>query len=118
MRVTCLDSDLFSQGASWNLKSRDQADLELRAQWARLVLGGRAGIKQSLSFLPNMKIKTALSLVIGPGQLTVSAFQPLRAAYPAPRASGGAQAGKAGVGSRGCPQGAVSVCVYVCISPF
>lgn len=76
MRVTCLDSDLFSQGASWNLKSRDQADLELRAQWARLVLGGRAGIKQTLSFLPNMKIKTALSLVIGPGQLTVSAFHP------------------------------------------
>lgn len=63
------------------MKSKVQADLALRAQWAGLVLGACAGIKQTLSFLLSMEIKAALSVIVDPGQLTVSASQPLEAAF-------------------------------------
>lgn len=79
MWVTLLDLGLFSQGTSWNLGSRDQADLELKAQmprskpgWARLARGACTGAEQILSFLLSVGVKAALCPAPAPGQPTGS----------------------------------------------
>lgn len=60
-------------GTQWNLRSRELADLELRACWARMVPGTCVGTEQILRLHLSMKGRAAVSPALAQGQRVVSA---------------------------------------------